>query len=271
MSAERGRPQAPQTAATEEASIAPDSGLGSFLDFILDLFEAITSTELKLSMAEVNSGTRSSIGRLILGPALITLAVTLLRLVGELSHWPKTWFNPAPGGPGPMLFITTVLAPIFGAYFAFRLARIGEGPGNPARAFGLALLGAVMVVLGFYVSFLLGARSTGKLELGYLMMAAAAALQFPAWSRFSKTQAAYALSVRIPIVVITFLALRGHWGTHFDNVQARYAQMGFWPAYLYFALLPQLVFWVSYTVVSGSLLGTIAASFVDRGPPQATS
>src|SRR5690242_11500909 len=219
-------------------------------------------------MAEVESGTRSSLGRLILGPALITLAVTLLRLVGELSHWPKTWFNPAPGGPGPLLFVMVVLAPIFGVYFAFRLARIGEGPGSAARAFGFALLGAVMLVLGFYVSFLLGARFTGELELGYLIMAAAAALQFPAWPRFSKTQVAYALSARVPIVVITFFALRGHWGTHFDNVQARYAQMGFGPAYLYFALLPQLVFWVSYTVVSGAVVGTIAASFVDRGPPQ---
>src|SRR5205814_817784 len=220
---------------------------------------------------EVKASSRAPIGSLIVGPALITLAVTLLRLAGELLHWSKTWFNPAPGGPGPMLFVTTVLPPIFGVYFAFRLARIGEGPGSAARAFGLALLGAVMLVLGFYVSFLLGARFTGKLELGYLMMAAAAALQFPAWSRFSKTQSAYALSARIPIVVITLLALRGHWGTHFDNVQARYAQMGFWPAYLYFALLPQLVFWVSYTVVSGAVVGTITAAFVDRGPPQTTS
>jgi len=222
-------------------------------------------------MAEVNSGTRASISGLIVGPALITLAVTLLRLVGELLHWPKTWFNPAPGGPGPMQFVMVVLAPIFGVYFAFRLARIGEGPGSATRALGHALLGAVLLVLGFYVSFLLGTRFTGKLGLGYLMMAAAAALQFPAWLRFSKTQVAYALSARIPIVVIMFLALRGHWGTHFDNVQARYAQMSFWPTYLYFALLPHLVLWVSYTVVSGAVVGTIAAAFVDRGPPQTTS
>ena len=126
-------------------------------------------------------------------------------------------------------------------------------------------------MLGFYVSFLFGTRFTGKLGLGYLMMAAAAALQFPAWLRFSKTQVAYALSARIPIVVIMFLALRGHWGTHFDNVQARYAHMSFWPTYLYFALLPHLVLWVSYTVVSGAVVGTIAAAFVDRGPPQTTS
>src|SRR5205814_9531375 len=126
--------------------------------------ESINRRVLTLSMAEVNSGTRASMSGLIVGPALITLAVTLLRLVGELLHWPKTWFNPAPGGPGPMQFVMVVLAPIFGVYFALRLARTGEGPGSVAKAFGLALLGAVMVVLGFYVSFLLGARSTGKLE-----------------------------------------------------------------------------------------------------------
>ena len=41
-----------------------------------------------------------SIKKLILVPALITLAVTLLRLTGELMHWSKALFNPAAGGGG---------------------------------------------------------------------------------------------------------------------------------------------------------------------------
>ena len=43
---------------------------------------------------------RPSLRRLILGPALITLAITLLRLVGELSRWSPSLFNREPGGPG---------------------------------------------------------------------------------------------------------------------------------------------------------------------------
>jgi len=38
--------------------------------------------------------------QLILWPAVITLTITLLRLVGELSGWPRSLFNPAAGGGG---------------------------------------------------------------------------------------------------------------------------------------------------------------------------
>jgi hypothetical protein len=45
------------------------------------------------------------------------------------------------------------LVPIFGIYFALKLARRGEGPGRPWRALGTAALGIVlMVVVGFGVT-----------------------------------------------------------------------------------------------------------------------
>ena len=39
-----------------------------------------------------------SIRRLIMVPAVITLAVTLLRLVGELQHWSPRFFSREAGG-----------------------------------------------------------------------------------------------------------------------------------------------------------------------------
>jgi hypothetical protein len=39
-----------------------------------------------------------SVGRLILVPAIVTLAITLLRLIGELQGWSPFLFNKAPGG-----------------------------------------------------------------------------------------------------------------------------------------------------------------------------
>lgn len=217
-----------------------------------------------------NTGTQSSIGRLILGPALLTLALTLLRLVGELSHWSQTWFNPASGQVGPLGAVLILLAPLFGIRFALWLARTGEGPRSVGRAFGYALLGAVMVVTAaFWVipPFALQTQFTGKLELGYLILTVAAVLQFLGWSPLAKTQLAYGYAARIPIVVIMLLARQGHWGTHFDNLPPGFPLMNFWPTSLYVALLPQLLFWISYTVVSGSLLGTITAVFVKRGAP----
>ena len=75
---------------------------------------------------------RPSLGRLILVPALITLAVTLVRLAGELSRWSPSLFNREPGGPGALVGIVWLI-PVFGIYFALRLARAGEKPTGVGR------------------------------------------------------------------------------------------------------------------------------------------
>jgi hypothetical protein len=63
----------------------------------------------------MTSGKRMSIARLIFVPSAITLAVTLLRLIGELQHWSPVLFNPAPGGGGAIMGITWLVL-IFGVY-----------------------------------------------------------------------------------------------------------------------------------------------------------
>ncbi len=64
-------------------------------------------------------------------PALITLAVTLLRLVGELLDWPSLFFNAEAGGGFAIVGIVW-LAPIFGVCFptGARNAAVGAGSGN---------------------------------------------------------------------------------------------------------------------------------------------
>ena len=66
-----------------------------------------------------------SITSLITIPALITLGITILRLVGELEHWPKPWFSAAAGGGGAIIGISW-LPIIFGPYFALKLAGAGD-------------------------------------------------------------------------------------------------------------------------------------------------
>jgi len=218
-------------------------------------------------MGESSSGGSLSIARLVFVPALITLALTLLRLEGELRHWSAAWFSTAPGGPGPLAALTELLAPAFGIYFALKLARSGDGPPNARQAIGLAVLGAAVLLIGYAISFTLNIDFPGRLPLGYVVVAFGAVLQVPGWSRFVKTLVAYGLAARIPVVIVMYLALRGHWGTHFDNPSVLYAHLAFWPMFLYFSALPQLIFWVVFTIISGCLLGTIAAAFVDRGVP----
>ena len=56
----------------------------------------------------------SRIGKLILVPAVITLAVTLLRLVGELQGWSPTLFNRGDKAWSPALVGIVWLVPVFG-------------------------------------------------------------------------------------------------------------------------------------------------------------
>lgn len=209
-----------------------------------------------------------SITRLILIPSILTLGVTLLRLVGERSRWSADWFSTAPGGPGPLAVLLALLAPVFGIYFGLQLARSGYGPAEAKQVVGLGFLGLMLLLLGFSISFLLDVQFTGKLLSGYIVVAFAAGLQIPSWPRLAKTLFAYGLAVRVPIVIVMLLALQGHWGTHFDNVQAKYAHMSFGPMIFYFALLPQLIFWVAFTMVTGAFVGGIAAAFVDQASTQ---
>ena len=81
----------------------------------------------------------SRIGKLILVPAVITLAVTLLRLVGELQGWSPALFNRGDKPFSPSLVGIVWLVPVFGAWFGWKLTRAGSGPGSLGRAFGLTL------------------------------------------------------------------------------------------------------------------------------------
>ena len=68
--------------------------------------------------------------RLIFIPAAISLAVTLLRLTGELQHWSEQWFSTGTAGVIPTstnwLFGITWLALPFGIYFAWKLIAAGQ-------------------------------------------------------------------------------------------------------------------------------------------------
>ena len=122
--------------------------------------------------------------RMALPPALVALAVTLLRLAGELRGWSEAWFSRAtsglvPTGPVSWLVGITWLALPFGAWLAWQLLRSGERP-----------------------------PSTGHAVL----------------------------------------------------VQ----ELPFWTAYLALAFIPQLVFWVAFTIVVGMLAGTLVATLGAR-------
>jgi hypothetical protein len=209
------------------------------------------------------SNNRPQIARFILIPSVITLGITLLRVLGEVRHWLPTLFNPAPGGDGCLVGITW-LVPIFGIYFALKLAGAGEGPARSGRAIGLAVFGLIVMAGGLFLAVSPQIHPPGKLLIAVLSAAVAAALQFRAWPHLAKVLLAYGYAARIPVVILTFFAIQGNWGTHYDAVPPGFTETSLWPRFLQTVLVPQLVFWVAFTVQVGTVFGSIAADIFGR-------
>jgi hypothetical protein len=214
-------------------------------------------------MAEIPSGNRVPIAGLIFVPSVITLVVTLLRLIGELQHWSPALFNPSAGGGGALVGITW-LVPIFGIYFALKLSGAGEGPIGVGRAIGLAVLGLAVLVGGSILTIAPQIHLPGKQVIGLLLMVAAAALQFMSWPALSKALLAYGYAARIPVTIVMYFAIRGSWGTHYDALPPGFSDMSFWPKYVQIGLIPQLIFWVAFTMIVGTLFGSITTAIFSR-------
>jgi len=222
-------------------------------------------------MTATTSGGKLSTRQLILIPAAFTLAVTLVRLVGELRHWSASWFTT---DMGPSIVAIVWLAPVFGAYFALRLARRGDGPRSTWRSLLFPLLGAAIVMRQGTIASALHLTSTPtfyqRLVYVWAVLAVAALVSLPGWPALFKTMAAYAYAARVPVAIIMFFAMRGNWGTHYGLAPSDLPSgISFASKYLWIAFLPQLVFWVGFTVLAGMLFGSIAAAvarLVRRAP-----
>ena len=213
------------------------------------------------------SDSRVSIPQLIFIPSVITLAVTLLRLIGELQNWPSVLFSREAGGGGSIIGITW-LALVFGAYFALKLARAGEVPPSALRVIGFAVLGLALTFVGGFLGFGMKADFPGKILIGLILIAAGAVIPFFGWKALSKVLLAYGYAARIPVVILMYFAMRGDWKTHYDAVPPEFpTNLSFWAKYFQLAVVPQMVMWIAFTIIMGSLFGGIAIAVAKRGKP----
>ena len=210
----------------------------------------------------------TSIAGLITIPALITLAITILRLVGELKHWPKPWFSTAAGEGGAIVGISW-LPIIFGPYFALKLAGTGDRPSSLGKAIGLAFAGLVVLALGGVLAGVGEARHPSLIVVGFLVMLLAAFVARGGWVSLGNTLLTYALAARIPVLIVMYFAMAGNggkgWGTHYDAAPPNFPPHSFAAKFLELAVLPQLTLWIGWTVVLGSILGVIAVAIAGRG------
>jgi hypothetical protein len=202
--------------------------------------------------------------RLILVPSLITLAVTLLRLFGELRHWSARVFNPEPGGGGSILGISW-LAVVFAIYFAVKVHNRYEPLERPGKAIGRTLLALALCFIGTFLmvravqSATIMAWIPSMIVTGFGLYV----MQF-AWPAYWNVMMCYALAARIPVILVMYFAIKGNWGTHYDSPGPAFAPMDWWTEFIHTGLLPQLFLWVPYTVVLCGLFGTITAAILRR-------
>jgi len=211
---------------------------------------------------------RSSVFSLILVPAIITLAVTILRAVGELQQWSETFFSRSAGGGGAIVGIVW-LAFIFAIYFAVKLTSRGEVFQSTGKAIGINILALVLLVGGSYLMVGGGDfKFSPMMAAGLLVLVISLIVMRFAWPAYWNVMLAYALAARIPVIVVYFLAIRGNWGTHYDALPqgTTDATFGGWmPKFMILGLVPQLLFWIPVTVVVCGLLGVITAAVRKRG------
>ncbi|MGA3323701.1 MAG: hypothetical protein ABSF45_04460 [Terriglobia bacterium] len=207
------------------------------------------------------------ITRLIAIPTVITLAVTILRLVGELKHWPTPWFSTQAGGGGAVVGISW-LPIIFGPYFALKLAGAGEGAASIGKAIGFAVGSLLVFVAG---AFLFGStlnHPNALTVLGLVLMLGSAFVPGLGWRSLGNTLVAYAFAARIPVLIVMYLAMTANggagWGTHYDGVPPALASMPPLRKFFFLGVLPQMMLWIGFTAVVGSIVGTVVTAIACR-------
>ncbi|MBZ0150602.1 MAG: hypothetical protein K8J09_03650 [Planctomycetes bacterium] len=210
---------------------------------------------------------KTPILRLVLVPALLTLVVSVVRLLGELYAWSPFWFGvPEGGAPGVPIGISWLIF-VFGFWFGLRLQRAGAGPQRPGRAALICLVGALaaagLVALFMKLGLMTMPDKDAPKELagiGYFLcaMGLGVVVAFVAWPRLALTMLAYAVLARLPVVGITWLAVHYDWQTHYAMIGE-----GMLPPpreqLFQFLATPQVTFWPAVTVLFGTLCGSLAA------------
>jgi hypothetical protein len=106
--------------------------------------------------------------------------------------------------------------------------------------------------------------------IGLVLIAVGAWIPFLGWKTLAKVLLAYAYAARIPVVILMYFAIRGNWHTHYDAAPPGFPQdLSFWMKYFQLAVVPQMVMWIAFTTIMGSLFGGFAIGLARRNKPVA--
>jgi hypothetical protein len=137
------------------------------------------------------------------------------------------------------------------------------------RAVGIPLLALLLLPVSVV--------ATMKIEFPYRIAVfgvgsiVALLVAFRGWPALARTLFAYGLAARLPVALIMLVAIFGNWGTHYELGAPGFPEMAPLPKWLWIGLLPQMTFWMAFTVVVGALAGGLTALVAGRREPAKTS
>ncbi len=203
---------------------------------------------------------------LVLWPVILTLAVTLVRLVGELRGGSPAWFSRLPGG-GLAIVGIAWLAPFVGAYFGWCLTRAGvRSPGVATVAgwpAGALLLG---LAIGYGLERVAQPSWTGTLVLWAGVAVLVAMMSFVTWPALGWPLLVYAASARLAVAFVMAFAIWKGWGTHYDALPPGFPGLPPMARWLWTGLLPQTTIWIAFTLAVGMTGAAAGVWLASRRP-----
>lgn len=201
----------------------------------------------------------------MLGPvllaAVITLAITVLRLVGELQGWSPLWFGDNTAGAGALVGIVW-LVPVFGFWFGRRLQATGHGPASLRRALMAPLMGVLTAIAVTAVSLLaLPIEKTTVFRVMTVAWPAAGLLALWAWPPMFGVNLVYSVLARAPIVALTYYAIAKGWDTHHAAL-AEGAPSVDDAERAWILTVAQVCLWLPFTAMVGGVFGALGAASV---------
>ena len=206
---------------------------------------------------------QSRIAPMLCVAALLTLVVTVVRVVGEYHTWDPSWFSSEAGSPFNPFGIVW-LVPVFGFLFGRRLSR--------SRGTPRFVTGFFVPMFGFF-AIMAAAVFVGRLEgremydaLTYVFYAGPvlSLLALFAWPRAFVAMLGYAIVVRVPVMLVQYLDVQNGWQTHYGRVHEALGELGA-DDRIWLLTLAQAGFWIPFTVTLGSAFAAIGAAMPRKG------
>lgn len=206
-----------------------------------------------------SNGRNVSIGSMIAFPAMVALAVTVVRLIGELKGWNPAYFSKEAGGGGALVGISWLI-PIFGVVFALQLASAGEWPASRGRAILLPLIAMALLAGSFYaISKFVPASDASKfVGASAIASVVCTGIAWFGWPKLARVAFCYGIASRIPVVAVMYLSITKNWDTHYSKGAKGMPEMAPLEKWITIGVVPQMFMWIAITIILGGLFGGLA-------------